>query len=757
MNTPLLKKQTDLLRAPELSDIPLSILLLIVSRGSVMDFFPFGIALFCACFDKKAAYLGITLMYIGLISAGAGDIALKYMIAGLCFWLFTSFVSIDKKKLGAAACSGAVLIGGILDILRHSLGLYLFVALIAEVAAVYMLYEVFTRAYSYLKNPSKEPARDELISCAIAAGALIMGMSGIPFPYGIKLSHILSVYILLLSALNLSTSSAAAMGITVGFISGIDSGAVTLAGVMGLGAVFASILSGYKKIGTALGFIGGFGIALLYLPSASPLPLGVWETASAAVLFILTPKRLTKKLTSVFTKPELKLKDPNERAADYMCTRVESCARAFSSLKTVFEGATKKRMDIYNYEAGSLFDDISSRVCQNCQRYYLCYEREFTRTYNMLLEMLDKTERKGYLNINSLPLSFRENCICLDELIKEFSHAYEIHRSRLVHIDELKTGRDLCALQYGEIADILDRLSADAQEGFMYCPELELMCLHELNAHGIKISSLEISQNRFEKYEILLCAPPKTDMNMVCGYISKILMTNIGVDKEIDNGVFRLVTKPCYSVDVGIMQKSKEKECGDSISVFTVDDYKLYCIISDGMGCGRKARTESDITITLLREFISAGFSVKTSISMINSAMCLKADHETFSTIDLTEIDLITGTMQFYKIGSAISLLYSNGEVSSVYSVSLPAGMLPRVQIRAQSKRAEDGTVLLMVSDGITEAGEIKTDWLKAQLKTPHESMQELAEDIINEASKKSGECINDDMSVISVMIKKAV
>ena len=81
--------------------------------------------------------------------------------------------------------------------------------------------------------------------------------------------------------------------------------------------------------------------------------------------------------------------------------------------------------------------------------------------------------------------------------------------------------------------------------------------------------------------------------------------------------------------------------------------------------------------------------------------------------------------------------------------------MLPRLQIRAQTKKLEDGNILLMVSDGITEAGEIRTDWLKNQIKTTYASMQQLSEAVVKEAIHKSGEQVLDDMSVVAVMLKE--
>ncbi len=753
MNIPVINKETDLLRTPYLKDIPMCLLMLVVSRGEVLGFFPFGLALFCACFDKSIAYLGITVMYIGLLSAGATTIAVKYIIAALCFWVFAKFFEDKVKKLGVLVASATVVVSGLIQIIATQSGLYGSVMVLAESIAVYVMYEVFSRADTFIKNISREPKRDELMSCAIAVGVIVMGLGGFSFPYGISLSKIFCVYILLLSALSLNTSSAAAMGITIGFISAINESAVMLAGVMGIGAVFASVLKGFKKIGISLGFIGGFGVSLLYISDVASLPISLFDIGIGTLLFLVTPKKLYQKISDLFSTKMYISKSVEERAVGYMRDRIKSCSNAFTSLKEVFVNATQKRIDIYNYEAGELFDDVASRCCTSCQRYTRCYEREFNKTYNMFLEMLDKIETKGELCMNNLPMSFRDKCMDLEGLIREFSHTYEIHKNRLMHIDEIKTGRELSAMQYGEISDILDRIVADIDEGFVYCPELEIFTAHELEEHGIDVKGIDISENRFGKYEVLLHIGNKPDMNIVEKVVSGALATNVGVEEVLSESFYRLVSKPKYSVDIGVMQQAKEHECGDSVAVFTTDDHMLYCIISDGMGCGKKARAESDITVTLLREFISAGFSVKTAISMINSSMCLKSDKETFSTIDLVEIDLITGIAQCYKIGSAISLIYNCGEVSSIYSISLPAGMLPRLQIKAQTKRLEDGNIILMVSDGITEAGEIKTDWLKAQIKTPYNTMQELSEEIIKEAIHKSGEKVCDDMSVIAIKL----
>ena len=748
------QRESVLLRAPAMRDILPSLLLFIISRGSVLGLFPFGTALFCACFDKSIGYLGITVMYLGLLSSGAGTSAIKYIIASLCFWIFTKIIPEKLQKTELFACAGAVLLGGVIHMLQTHFSVYSFILLTIEAVCALFMFEIFKKAYSYLQNPSGTPDHIELLSCAVGLGAVIIGTGSITLPYSLHPSIILAIYILLVTCLSMSSSASAAMGITTGFIAGLNSEAITLAGIMGVGSLFASILKNFKRIGIVCGFLGGICVTLLYVPQSSNVPVSFFDALAASVLFLSTPKKFLAKIPELFSVPTYDSGNVDKRASEYIQSRIASCAKAFASLGEIFEGAAQMRTELKKIHPESLFDEVCSAICVSCPRFARCYECEFDATYNMFNQIFEKIEEKGTVNLNSLPLSFRDRCLSPDKLVSEFLHRYEVARRELLHLNQMRTGSDLCATQYGEIADILDRINADVNEGFACCPELELLCANELANHSIEISSIDISENRYGKYEVVLRTSGITDMNICEKLISKVLMTNIGVDRILGDGVYHLVSKPRFCVDIGVVQESKEEVCGDSICVFTTDDHKLYCLISDGMGCGKDARTESDICATLIKEFICAGFSPETAIAMINSSLCLKSESESFATIDLCETDLITGVSQFYKIGSAISLVYDNGEVSSIYSVSLPVGMLPHLQIKPQSKQLCDGNIIMMVSDGITEAGEIKTDWLKSALKTPFDSMQELAKSVMNQALKKSGDAIKDDMSIVCVMVK---
>ena len=56
MSQPAVKRQrnTEMLRAPSVRDVGMSMLLLLAGRASVLGLFPFGVAFFASCFDNCA-------------------------------------------------------------------------------------------------------------------------------------------------------------------------------------------------------------------------------------------------------------------------------------------------------------------------------------------------------------------------------------------------------------------------------------------------------------------------------------------------------------------------------------------------------------------------------------------------------------------------------------------------------------------------------------------------------------------------------
>ena len=112
MSQPAVKRQrnTEMLRAPSVRDVGMSMLLLLAGRASVLGLFPFGVAFFASCFDKSIAYLGITVLSIALMTSAGSAVLTKYLVAALLFWIYTRFRNKENLVLDAACVGGAVMV-----------------------------------------------------------------------------------------------------------------------------------------------------------------------------------------------------------------------------------------------------------------------------------------------------------------------------------------------------------------------------------------------------------------------------------------------------------------------------------------------------------------------------------------------------------------------------------------------------------------------------------------------------------------------
>ena len=81
--------------------------------------------------------------------------------------------------------------------------------------------------------------------------------------------------------------------------------------------------------------------------------------------------------------------------------------------------------------------------------------------------------------------------------------------------------------------------------------------------------------------------------------------------------------------------------------------------------------------------------------------------------------------------------------------------MIGDIKIQGQTKRLTDGDTVIMMTDGVSEAGfgTVRTNWLKKEIKMPYDSMDALAQSVIENAVKKSHDSVVDDMTVAAIRL----
>ena len=86
---------------------------------------------------------------------------------------------------------------------------------------------------------------------------------------------------------------------------------------------------------------------------------------------------------------------------------------------------------------------------------------------------------------------------------------------------------------------------------------------------------------------------------------------------------------------------------GDSFEIFTDGVGKWYAVLSDGMGSGGRAAVDSAMALGLTSRLIRAGFGPDSVVRMVNSALMVKSGDESLSTLDMMELDLFNGKVEF--------------------------------------------------------------------------------------------------------------
>lgn len=747
------------LRLPKLGDVLPTVLIILVSRSDVLGMHPFATAFFAAVFDKNIAYIGILASLMGIASSAGLSAVPQYSIALIMYWLFDKLYRRDNITIKSVAAGAAVLFGGAMVLFIDYNGLFDVFLLITESMITVLMYIIFNKALAVAEDFKKRRgmSHEDYICILITVGVMLSGLNVISYG-GISLTHILTSYILLTVASNSGIAVSACTGLCVGFMSSMtDTGTVILMGVYGFGAMFAGFMNNFKKTGTFVGYISAVSVMLIYAQNIYNVPTGVLNAVIGGALFLLTPRRADEYFRSFFTKSiQVENVSPVKRMKEYLSMRLLRTAETFHSLYDCFFAMSEARLRKYSDDIGVILDETAERVCNGCKMCGKCWQTDFRRTYKNMLELISTIENEGGLSYDNIPESFLNRCERAEEFIKEINHVYELYKRDILRRSDAVTTRNLISAQYNELSRIFDDLAGDVTDGFEFLEKEEEKIVSVLDKAGIVPYEISAVESTSGVCEVYLRLPHSASYQVCEGIISHVLGRAVTYE-HTENGLSKFSSGALFEMDSAMLQLARDGfgVNGDSVTMFTVDRSKFYCIIADGMGSGNEAKYESASACKLLSDFLKSGFNVKTALGVLNSAMCLNMENEMFSTIDLLCVDLYTAEAYMYKIGSAQTVMLRDGEVKTVTSQSAPIGILSDIRLDKKNVTLKEGDIILMMSDGITESGcsISRTDWIKKILVKPWERMDDLAREVMETALSKNNDHARDDMSVVALRL----
>ncbi|MBE7031239.1 MAG: stage II sporulation protein E [Ruminococcaceae bacterium] len=606
---------------------------------------------------------------------------------------------------------------------------------------------------------------EEMIGITVLLSLAILGLSGIPAAFGLKISRILSILLVLMFSLNGTLGTAAATGTIIGLVNSVDTyNAGAVVGAYSFSALMASLFKRFGKLGVTLGFILSNAIITIFLNGSTEVLINIYETLFAALLLFVLPPEATSFFSDFSEKASVVSStwaQEEEYAHHPMQEKLHHTADAFSAISQVYHRLNLSPEQRENTEAMELFNRTAALSCANCSLKYCCWQKNLKSTYHSLFAMLAIAQERGSLEKHGIPQAFSDKCNKPDKFLSAFNHQFELYRQRKVWENKLSECRALVSEQMTGVAHVIDMLAE--QLNAQTDNELECQIRVALDREGIQAQRILATQKNGRlsiellfshdayttdlEYHILPLLERVTDCEMTLQRV-----------REQKHRTLALSYAPCdrFSAETGVActKKQGEEVNGDSFTTISLPDGSFAAAISDGMGCGKTAAEESRTTIALLEQFLDAGFEKETAIRLINSSLLLQTSGELFSTLDLCAVNLHRGIAEFIKVGAAATYLKTSGSVEEISAPTLPVGVFREVQMEKCIRRLEEETLVVMLSDGIADAG--GNGWVAEALRTLDTSNpQTISDRLLEEAILRSGNGAFDDMTVLTLRIWK--
>lgn len=587
--------------------------------------------------------------------------------------------------------------------------------------------------------------------CIVASlCTLLLGSSEISL-LGFRPARFFGCFVILTASYLFSRSGGSIAGIAIGGCIAVSGTSVALSICYGICGLLSGIFSRFGQIICALVFSVTAGIAALIDGSDEGIAVFA-EAASAAVIFAAIPSAKLSKVRGNILNPGAK------RISSEFGAAGERLIEASRAIGSVSECVAKVSEGIESLAPASdelVCMRVKERVCSACplKNTFCPEEGEFSEILKKLSDGITVTAQDFSVNFNA-------KCPSVPRIADSFNKAYSGTKALNAMQANSARNRKLACGQFDWISKLLEELSTEIGQGARILFGKEKTAASVLSDNGfevISVSCVSPPSGALRLTCVVAQIPASTSLSRLTAELSRELEAELlpPIINENKNGkelVF--IRRELYKIRLGSAAAScgGKKLCGDYFECFQTDS-KAYIILSDGMGTGGRAAIDSAMTVELFSRLIRAGISLDTALSITNSALSVKSDDESLSTLDVAEIDLFTGSATLLKAGAAPSFYTVSGRVKSVEIPSTPLGILSKVKFSRYDLRLRAGDTLVMVSDGILGCGNI---WIKEEIKTfsggPDASA--FSENLLDSAKIKCGENF-DDMTVITVVAEE--
>ena len=666
----------------------------------------------------------------------------------------------------AVSCFAALIFG----LYRLIAGGFLYYDLFGLVAG-FLICPLATLVLSCMYTDDERLSKFSELSCAALMFMLVLSLRGYTF-FGFSPAFAAAMFITLWAA----TQKGALKGCAVGLFAGLACGGTSMTDAAGamqiaysLGAapcIMASVglvsgvlwsfsraaaLISASVIGMTLGLVvDGYGILPRLLP----------DIVGTAVIFLpLSHFGLLPSLPIFYAPDTQKIGEDmmilQKKQAD-TAERMNTLSEAFSHLSdTLYILSDRmKRPGVVDLKA--VCDGVFDSYCRKCSMATHCLERDYSTTLDSQSKMTATLYKNGRVEISDVPPFLRERCFNITAVIDDINHDTAKLIERLYKNDKTEA----FALDYEAMSKLLaEQISANEAE---YRADNEMTQMLKKSLKSMNITAPHVICYGQRKKQIFIGGVDVAGMRIGAAEIRTAVENSVGVyltqpkfNIEGENVTMTLCSRRRFAVEYAKATNMKEKENANGDTAVTFDgreDYS-YALICDGMGSGREASLTSKLCTVFLERMLSGGNGKAVTLEMLNGFMRTRSG-ECSASIDLAEIDLITGEACFVKSGAAPSFILRGGKLYKLQSKTVPIGIMRELDAEKIRFELALGDVIVMVSDGVAQSLEDGV-WL-ANLLTYEwdDDLSLMADKILDNAVFANRR--SDDMTVILARVDEA-
>ena len=736
---------------------------IVVSRGAVLGTLaPFG-ASFASAVPKKYLLSSLLGAGFGYILLNPSDsfryIAVIVSIGGLR-WLLSDLPRIHKSKMFAPLIAFfPILATGVALTFVSTSTLTSFAdclveAVLAGASAYFMSVAV---KLSEEKRSINAFNQQETASLVMTGCVMILAFGSITY-LNISLGRIVAVIVVLLCARYGGINGGAVSGIATGAVFSIASR--TLGFICG-GYSFGGLLSGLfaptGKLGCAISFVIANSVMSLAFGESDMVSAVLIENLIGTTVFMVLPKEVGNVISPIFSNE--KNASLGEVLRKNIVMRLDFASKAVVNVKNDVNEVSEKLRELYSPTFEWVCENVAKEVCANCGLKMYCFEHKGGVTRDDFYRLEEFLDSQGKVSEKDVEEAFLKNCCKKGEIAHSMNQNYRNYLSSMEAQRRVADVRGVVAGQFSGISDILSDLAVEFKNT-MRCDtdssDRIVSALSELGAIPVECICLVSDGGRMSVEIELSSKSKRLSKGTVMREVSRCCGRRFDLPTVSDEGNrirIAMCEMPVYDVEIGSDQHiaNNGKLCGDCLEYFNDGFGKTYAIVCDGMGTGGRAAVDGNMAVSVMGRLLRSGLSADSSLQIVNSALMIKSEDESLSTLDVTSVDLYTGRVTMRKAGAPLTFVRKGGRVLTKEMPSLPAGILNGIKFSTDTINLSAGDMVVMVSDGVITGDE---KWLERLIRTWSEgSTQELARAVVSEAMKRRSESNDDDITALAIRI----